>query len=38
MKTMDDVYRDYSSHKICTKCELCIDCGDCKCGDGKNEN
>lgn len=28
--TMDEAYGDGSSHKVCTICGLCIDCGDCK--------
>lgn len=35
-KTMHEEYEDESSHKICSKCGYCIDCGDCDkfgCGD-----
>jgi len=29
MKTMNDIWGDGSNHKGCTKCQMCIECGDC---------
>lgn len=40
MSTMNDAYGDGSNHEICSKCGLCIQCGDCEtygCGEFKKE-
>lgn len=38
MATMNDAYKDGSDHERCSKCGMCIQCGDCKaygCGEFK---
>jgi len=40
MKTMGELYegegnKEMDNHLACSKCGLCIECGDCKCGDNK---
>ena len=30
-ETMEDRYGDGSDHKVCQKCNMCLDCGDCEC-------
>lgn len=32
-ESMDDRYGDGSDHPVCGECGLCIECGDCVCGE-----
>lgn len=35
-RTMNDEYGDGSDHKVCLRCGMCRDCGDCKCSTSKS--